>query len=419
MGIVYDPKSPRPPGEYTAAMAEPETPSMVDRLWGRIKRAVGADGPTADEVLADLRAKTPAPTFWLFGKTQSGKSSIVRYLTGADDAAVGEGFRPCTKATRKFPFPSAELPILNFLDTRGVSDPDYDPHADLAAFDRDAQLMIVTARIADLAQADVVGPLATIRQANPGRPVVLALTCLHELDPTSQHPTAYPAAWCRSVATPTAAPEAATQVETLISHHLTAFAGLVDAVVLIDLTKPEEGYANPQFGGPELKALLIERLPGAFAEAFRQFESANATLADLHWRAARPIIAGYSSAAAAAAAVPVPFLDLITLPAIQMQMCRHLGRLSGKPGGAERFAELAVSAGAGLLVGTAARQLVKLVPVVGSAVAAATAGASTFALGKAYCLYEQKVKAGHLPDDAAIKAMYDEELKTAKATWGN
>ena len=38
--------------------------------------------------LEDLRKRTPAPVFWLFGKTQSGKTSLIKYLTGADDAAT-------------------------------------------------------------------------------------------------------------------------------------------------------------------------------------------------------------------------------------------------------------------------------------------------------------------------------------------
>jgi uncharacterized protein (DUF697 family) len=378
--------------------------SMIGRLWSRVKAAVGGEAISAEQVLADLRSKTPSPTFWLFGKTQSGKSSIVRYLTGADEVTIGEGFRPCTKTTRAFPFPSAELPIVTFLDTRGVGDPDYDPTEDLKTFDSDADLVIVTVKIADLAQAEVIGPLRTIRAANPRRPVVLALTCFHQLNPTGQHPAEYPTSF-------------SDPAQSLIEHHCKAFDGLIDGLVVIDLTKPEEGYTNPHFGGPELKAELIRRLPEAYAQSLKQFDSAGDTLRDVHLRAARPIIAAYSSAAAGVAAIPVPFLDLVALPAIQMKMCQQLGRLSGKPGGAERFAELAVSAGTGLAMGAATRQLVKLVPVVGSAVAAAAAGASTYALGRAYCEYDQRVKSGHLPDEAAVKAIYEKELSTAEATW--
>ena len=46
-----------------------------------------------------LKERTPVPVFWLFGKTQSGKTSLIKHLTGADDAEIGHGFRPCTQIT--------------------------------------------------------------------------------------------------------------------------------------------------------------------------------------------------------------------------------------------------------------------------------------------------------------------------------
>src|SRR5437879_8369639 len=86
-----------------------------------------------------LRERTPVPVFWLFGKTQSGKTSIVKYLTGACEAEIGTGFRPCTRFSRTYNFPTAEAPILTFLDTRGLDEPGYDPTEDIASFDLTAQ----------------------------------------------------------------------------------------------------------------------------------------------------------------------------------------------------------------------------------------------------------------------------------------
>src|SRR5262245_50746784 len=67
--------------------------------------------------LERLRQRTPVPIFWLFGRTQSGKTSVVRYLTGAADAEIGQGFRPCTRFSRLYQFPTADAPLLTFLDT--------------------------------------------------------------------------------------------------------------------------------------------------------------------------------------------------------------------------------------------------------------------------------------------------------------
>ena len=110
----------------------------MSQLWSTVKRMFrgGHDRPPdLEATLTELRDKTPAPVFWLIGKTQSGKTSIIKFLTGADDAAIGSGFRPTTKTTRRYEFPTADAPLLSFLDTRGLDEPGYDPAADIAALD--------------------------------------------------------------------------------------------------------------------------------------------------------------------------------------------------------------------------------------------------------------------------------------------
>src|SRR5438067_8181131 len=139
-----------------------------------------------------LRRKTPVPVLWLFGKTQSGKTSIIKYLTGATDAEIGEGIRPCTRFSRAYEFPSAEAPVLSFLDTRGLDEPGYDVAEDLARFNNLAHVVIVTVKVMDHGQENVLRHLRAIRDAQPSRPVVLALTCLHEAYPQQQHPQPYP-----------------------------------------------------------------------------------------------------------------------------------------------------------------------------------------------------------------------------------
>src|ERR1700683_2959134 len=96
------------------------------------------DPPSRDEFLrkrSELLATAPIPCLWLLGKTGSGKTSIVRFLTGAADAEIGRGFRPQTQYSRLFNFPDDDVPILKFLDTRGLGEAGYDPAEDLAQFD--------------------------------------------------------------------------------------------------------------------------------------------------------------------------------------------------------------------------------------------------------------------------------------------
>src|SRR4051812_44375081 len=145
-----------------------------------------------DSKMDDLRHKVPVPVFWLLGKTQSGKTSLIKYLTGADEAEIGQGFKPCTRFSRLYQFPTPEAPLLSFIDTRGIDEPGYDAAEDLARFNAEAHVVLVTVKALDHAQENILGPLRTIRAAQPHRPVVLILTCLHEAYPQQQHPQPYP-----------------------------------------------------------------------------------------------------------------------------------------------------------------------------------------------------------------------------------
>ena len=152
--------------------------------------------PFTDEAFLEERKRllqqTPLPLFWLFGKTGSGKTSVIRYLTGADSASIGRGFRPETKFASRYDFPSSETPLLQFLDTRGLGEHGYDPVQDLEEFHREANLMMVTVRLKDTAQEVVLTALRQIRKKEPHRPVLLLLTCLHQTYPGQQHPSTHP-----------------------------------------------------------------------------------------------------------------------------------------------------------------------------------------------------------------------------------
>lgn len=361
-----------------------------------------------DAALSELRTQSPTPVFWLLGKTQTGKTTIIHHLTGAEEAAIGTGFRPCTRTSREYPFPTPDAPLLKFLDTRGLDEPGYDPAADIAAFDSQAHVMIVTAKITDLAQGNVREGLRQIRAVNARRPVILVLTCLHEVYPQEQHPQPYP------YADATGGHE---KVRRLIDEHAKAFDGLFDAIVPIDITKPEEGFDDPTYGGAHLKQTLLNFLPDAYRQSLARTSHLTEKLKDLHQEHAGPIILGYTSLAGTAGALPIPLLDLALLPAIQTRMVYHLARIYGQELTAVRFLELAGSIGLGLLARTAVRQVMKLIPGVGSAAGATLAAASTFALGKAFCRYYEDVHEGHVPDAAKLKSYYHEQLTEAHRQW--
>ena len=392
----------------------------MSRLWDAVKRTVTGDSsppPDLDKTLAELRTKTPAPVFWLLGKTQSGKTSIVRFLTGAEDAAIGSGFRPCTKTSRLYQFPTADAPLLTFLDTRGVDEPGYDPTEDIAAFDPKAHVIIVTAKATDFAQGNVRTALERIRHASKSRPVVLAITTLHEAIPREPHPQPYP--FTELATNPHAPiPESVPQhLRECIDEHRRAFGDLFDHCVPIDLTKSEDGFAEPNYGGAQLKQTLLNVLPAAYRQTLLRLKEATDVLKDAHLRHAMPIVLGYTSVAGTAGAVPLPFVDMVLLPGIQARMAHHLAEIYGQPMTADRLKELGAAGGVGMVARTLARQAVKFIPFVGSAVGATVGAASTYALGRALCYYFEAVCEGHVPSPDALRKVYHEQYVAAEKQW--
>jgi uncharacterized protein (DUF697 family)/predicted GTPase len=362
-----------------------------------------------------LRKKTPVPIFWLLGKTQSGKTSTVRLLTGAEDAEIGQGYRPCTRYSREYPFPSPEAPLLYFLDTRGVDEPGYDPSEDIARFGQTAHVLIVTVKVMDHALKNIVSNVRTIRQSNPHRPVILALTCLHEAYPGQPHPQPYPfEVGKHKLLLPSDLPDALSRS---LAEQLERFDGLSDYQVPIDLTRPQEGYEDVNYGGGALKEVVLMALPSAYRQTLATLDQSTHELKDLYAQAALPHILGYSSLAATAGAIPVPWVDMVLLAGIQTRMIYHLADFYGQPLTAQRFAELASTLGLGMLARQATREVLKIIPGFGSVVSAVSAAAATFALGKAFCFYYSSVKQGHVPQAEELRRYYSEQFNLAEQLW--
>jgi uncharacterized protein (DUF697 family) len=364
--------------------------------------------------LQALRDATPAPVFWLIGRTQSGKTSLVKYLTGADDAAIGNGFRPCTRTSREYPFPNDTEPVLKFLDTRGVDEPGYNPTEDLAQFNEAAHLVIVTVRLTDFTTGNLREALATIRSANPKRPVVLILTCLHEAFPQQQHPHPYPFDTATLPPTITGEEALPTDLTRLVREQAKVFAGLVDRIVPVDLTKPEEGFTETAYGGKMLKTTLLALLPDAYRTVFLQLQALQRALREEHIHRAMPTILRATTLAATASAAPIPGLGLMLLPDIQKQMLTDLATQAGTPDAVEPFlATLSRS----LRLKQALRELVKFLPGIGMAASAGLASRATYALGVAFSDYLHAKELGQDLSETDVKQLYQERLNSAASAW--
>lgn len=384
-------------------------------MWSRLAQWWAGKPMSDDEFAAERRkllAKTPVPVFWLFGKTGSGKSSIVKYLTGATTAEIGNGFRPQTQQSFEYDFPSQAQPVVKFLDTRGLGEAHYDPHKDLDLFADQTHLIIVTARVSDQALEPILKPLKEIRREQPTRPVVLVLTCLHEAYPQQQHPLPDP--FDTSHDWPAALPG---ELRRLLVAQQSRFAGLVDRIVPIDLTPPNEGFDQPQFGGARLETVLQEMLPAAYRQTLFLLHEVREQLQDLTDRKAWPIIIQYSSLAATAAATPIPLADIPAVLALQTRMVYVLADLFDQPLQVKLLWKMAAALGGQILARFALRAPLKLIPIVGQSANAALAFIYTLSLGKACCWYFGEVQQGHVPSEAELKEVWGNQLRDAVNAW--
>lgn len=380
----------------------------------RVKNWLWLPKPTDEELREQaelVKDQAPIPIIGLLGKTGSGKTSIVKYLTGAETAEIGNGFRPQTKDFEQYDFPTEAQPVLRFLDTRGLGEIGYDADADLTEFGEQAHVVIVVVRVLDHAVADLVEITRQLRGAAPRRPILLALTCLHQVSQVFEHPDPDP---FEHELLPASLPD---DLLRSIQKQQERFGNWVDQIIPIDLTKPEEGFPQPNFGGDRLINAIVEVLPDAYRQTLVHLEVAMQSLGDLKERKAMPYIISYATMCGTAAAVPVPWVDVPVVMGLQAQMVRQLAKLYDQPMDKQRYAEIAGSTAGRMLVHVFLRGPMKMIPVFGHVANAAAAFAYTFALGKVCCWYFGKIRQGNAPTQGELKSMWAEQIQVAQELW--
>ena len=385
---------------------------LTDR-WPDIWQAIVA--PKADAALDAAiaeKARANAPVVWLIGKVQSGKSSIVRTLTGASAAEIGTGYKACTRTARVFDFP-AGAPMIRFLDTRGLGEAAYDPADDIAFGEGQAHLILAVMRALDPDQGAVLAAINAARLRHPGWPVIVAQTCLHEgYKPGKGHALPYPFGADLDALQAGAVPADLVRslryqrglFRDLPGNGLVTFAA-------IDFTLDDDGFVPPDYGRDALISALEGAAPAGFADALA---SPSAALE----RRAEPHILGYATAAAAADVVPLA--GAVAVPAIQAKMLHSLALIYDVSWDQKLFGEFGACLGATtatqIAAGFGLRQLAKLIPVygqsIGAAAAAAMSFATTIALGKAAVYFLNRRKAG-VSDPEGVARAYREALRQA------
>jgi uncharacterized protein (DUF697 family) len=381
-------------------------------LWNHISPQV--DSRQIDDILAEARQSLPTPVFWMLGKVQQGKTSIIRALTGRGDAEIGKGFRACTRTSKVYAYPDEEGCFLKFLDTRGIGEVSYDPADDLELFADQSHCIVVVLRAMDHAQQEVLDALRTIRKHRPHWPVIVCQTTLHEgYSGGAEHTIPYP--FEESVC-PDSVPA---DLARSLAAEREWFGDKAVRFVPLDFTFADHGQRVIEPADYGLDALwdgIEAAVPLGLREMVRNNIAVRKRLHDTYFDAAHPHILVYSAAAGGAGAIPVPCIDVPVVLAIQAKLFHTIGAIYGRPMNAQQMATIASGLGLGYFARFGVRELAKLIPVpgVGSAISGAFAAASTYALGIALCEYFGHVLGGNVPDAKMFRGWYKEAFAAAK-----
>ncbi len=381
--------------------------------WRRL-RTVLARPRVADEALERsleaARARMPVPVVWLLGKTQAGKTSIIRALTASSSAEIGNGFQPCTQHARFYDYP-AQMPVVRFLDTRGLGEVAYDPDVDTRFGESQAHLLLAVMKVADPRQEAVIDVLRAVRRRHPEWPLVIAQTGLHELYPSGhEHLTPYPYA-CDPLSDVIPA-----DLRRALLAQRRSLAGLPGAApvhwVAVDLTLPEDQLEPADYG---LEALW-QAIEAVSPVGLRASIQGDEGVRGLYARTAHQHIVGYALAAAGIGAVPL--VDLLGVAAVQAKLLHGLAVLYGQRWERRTTSEFLGLLGAGVATGLVVRWLgrsaAKLIPVWGQTVGvvwgASSSGATTYALGKAGVYFLGRRQSGLNVEARALREVYAESL---------
>ncbi len=388
------------------------------KYWGQLRSALL--NPKVDDVglkqsLREAREKLPAPVLWLIGKTQAGKTSIISALTGSETAEIGNGFQPCTRNSRFYDFP-ADVPLVKFLDTRGLGEVAYDPTDDIHYCESEAHLILAVMKVADVDQTAVFEMLHAVRLRHPEWPILIVQTGLHELYPQGfKHVDPWPFA---DDPLPQTVPVALKRALDAQRDRLQQLAGSAPVSwVAVDLTLPEDGFEPVNYGLEE----LWQAIETASSFGLQSLLSGDKEIHDLYARTAHQQIISYSYTAAGLGALPI--VDLVAVSATQAKLLHSLAVIYGQQWDKQTITEFLGLVGAGMATGYLTRMIgravTKVIPVwgqtVGAVWGASSSGATTYALGKASVYFFEQRKDGLHVDQETLRKIYADAFENGAA----
>ena len=305
--------------------------------------------------------------------------------------------------------------MVRFLDTRGLADVEgYDPAPDIAHAMGQSHLIMVVARVDDLALDEVLSPLRAARSRHPTWPVLVAQTTLHNCYARgTTHALPYPF-------TGTDADFALSGISDTLRGALQGQRALLGDLpgepprfVPLDFTRAEDGLAPTDYGHELLWTALEHSLPEVVARL------AASVGRDRDNDIRRKIIAPCAFAAGTVNAIPVPVLGGLGSASLQALMVRNIAQRFGLATGRDAWGEFLGAAGTGFAISFAgswvAQQVLKLAPGVGAAIVASWTFAMTWGIGEMGIYYFGQKAAGRSPDSGALAQVYRQAFARAKS----
>jgi uncharacterized protein (DUF697 family)/predicted GTPase len=383
-------------------------------MWKKIYSSVFTprlDDEELNQRFEAIKSSMPTPVFWLVGKTQSGKTSIIKALTGDSRAQIGNGMQACTRSAFIYDFPDSQDCFMRFLDTRGLGEVDYEPDCDIETFREQAHVLIVVMKAMDHSQHAIMEAVRAIHKTKPDWPVIVVQTSLHEGYPDSafEHMSPYP---FDDEDRTKIIPE---NLRRSLLEQRALFKGIDAQFVPVDFTLPEDAFQPLNYGLEAFWRSLEIALPHGIAMMLHDMKEIRKELHDVYSTAAHPHILAYALISGAAGAIPIPFVDIPVVTVVQAKMFQTIASIYNYKLDRKSWTEVSSALGITLLTNIGRRELIKLIPVYGLAVSSLLTAATTYALGKTLTVYFQNLRSGKQLSSDLFRVVYTEQFELGRA----
>lgn len=358
------------------------------------------------EQLTKLKSALPTPTFWLFGKTQSGKTSIIKALTNQNDMEIGNGYEACTQFSKKYNFPNNQECFIHFYDTKGLGEVEYEPTEDIEIVGQNSHVLMITLKALDHNLDPLLKNIQKITQKR-SYPIIVVQTTIHEGydDIEMEHIEPYPFDTLPFKGVPHDLSRSILKQR----ERFKEFDIDVQEFVVVDLTKAQDGYDNVNYG---LEALW-QAVENIFPYGIREFMMSSFN--DIYAAKAHPHIITHSILAGGSEMIPLPMASIPIVTSIQAKMLNSIASIYNQKLSRSIITELTTALGTSFVLSLAGRQLVKFIPIYGSFFNAIYSGAITYALGRVLCIYFNRTKQGEILSQEEIQSLFKEEFEKGKA----